>query len=143
MPYICDCFELKLANGRIAKKGDLVPEADGWAENIRRSNLRMGYIKEVKPAGKHPGAVAISVPPPPLSHEQVARQISAPLWLMNETQKEGRVIQLKPESMQSAPADAGGGVVEPNQGPAASAAVSEALEDPPSPRPEQRKKRGK
>lgn len=51
---------MKLESGRVVKKGDPVPEADKWTEEILRAHLRLGNIIEVKPG---PLAINIEVPP--------------------------------------------------------------------------------
>jgi hypothetical protein len=65
--YVCDCHSLKLSGGRIARKGDLVPEALLWPENIRRANISLGFIKlvpdEESPVPTQPVAVKIEPSP--------------------------------------------------------------------------------
>lgn len=62
--YVCDCAFLNLKDGRVAYKGDPVDEVETWPENIRRANLRLGYIKKVEdeePApSHHGGAVTVT-----------------------------------------------------------------------------------
>jgi hypothetical protein len=58
--YVCGWDTLKLQGGRVAKRGDPVPEAETWDEAIRRANLRIGAIIEVKdPKQTHPAKVSI------------------------------------------------------------------------------------
>lgn len=42
--FVCGWDTLKLKGGRIARRGDPVPEAAEWDESIRRANLRIGSI---------------------------------------------------------------------------------------------------
>jgi hypothetical protein len=58
--YVCGWDTLKLQGGRVAKRGDPVPEADTWDEAIRRANLRIGAIILVKdPKHAHPAKVSV------------------------------------------------------------------------------------
>jgi hypothetical protein len=39
---------MTLDGGKIATRGDALPMADKWPEDVRRSYLRLGFIREVK-----------------------------------------------------------------------------------------------
>lgn len=126
MKYICDCQSLKLKNGKTAKFGDPVPEASDWPENIIRSNLRLGYIREDKPAktgSSH--AVETRMTTTVLSPAQLERRDAAPAWLLAEAEK-GRDRNLLPDQK---PAEddtlpgTGGVTLSANQGPHSSATL--------------------
>lgn len=64
--FICTCHKLTLAGGRIVQRGDKVPEAAEWPENIRRANLRLGYIAK-DPDYKAPAVSLAAAGAPPVS----------------------------------------------------------------------------
>ena len=128
--YICNVPMLRLKD-RTVKRGDPVPEADTWPENIRRSNIRMGCIvlkaeatsadMNMASTGGHPINARVSTAPlPPLSPEQAQRRAAAPPWLVKEAEK-GRVLQAVPGPAAPEPEPEQGGVtLDPGQGPSAS-----------------------
>ena len=61
--YICSTHSLKLKGGRVALRGEPVPEAMEWPENVRRANVNMGFITLAPEAAKpsaHPVDASIS-----------------------------------------------------------------------------------
>lgn len=67
---------MTLAGGRIVVKGDKVPEAAEWPENIRRANLRLGYIAK-DPEYKAPAASLAAAGAPPVSPVAVTAALAA------------------------------------------------------------------
>ena len=65
--YVCAINELKLSTGRVAKRGEPLPEVDSWPEAARRANENLGYIKKEGAAtlddrwGPRPAAVGVVI----------------------------------------------------------------------------------
>jgi hypothetical protein len=56
--YVCQKGELKLKSGQVVRRGQVVPDAENWPENILHFHIRTGILRKIADAPKLKGSHA-------------------------------------------------------------------------------------